>query len=92
MVNFKPCLMIKKTIRLTSYVLIMLGFGAAEGCGGGDEEKKEEEADCYECTEGSDTYTYCFSDFKEDYGWSRAEFDEYIDYLEADGYNCKAIE
>lgn len=84
--------MIKKTIRLTSYVLVLMGFGAAEGCSGGDDAEKEEEPDCFECTEDGDTYTYCFSDYKDKYDWTRNEFEEFINYLESDGYVCKAKE
>jgi hypothetical protein len=81
--------MIKKTIRYTSYLLVLLGFGGTS-CGGGDDEKKD--FDCYECTKDGDTYEYCFSYYKENYGWSRDEFEDYIDYLEGEGYVCEAIE
>lgn len=74
--------MMKKTIRFTSYVLVLLGFTAAEGCK--DDEKKK--PDCYECTYDTDTYEYCFSD--KTYWSTRAEFEAFIDMLEADDYVC----
>ena len=79
--------MIKNTIRFASYVLVFFG-ASAQSCSSGS--KEEEKPDCYICTYDGDAYTYCFSDYKENYGWTRSEFEAYIDYLKGEGYTCKA--
>ena len=78
--------MMKKTIRFASYMLVLLGFGAAEGCG--DDEKKDL---CYECIDlNGETYDYCFAQYKSYYpGATKDDFiNNYIaDYI-AQGYVC----
>lgn len=81
--------MIKRLIRLTSYGLVLLGFGASgTSCGGDDESDL-----CYEC-EGyifgaTVDETYCFSDYKDDY--TKEEFMEMVEYFENydSGNDCK---
>jgi len=79
-------MMMRKTIRFVSYALTFLGLGAVQvSCS-----SNGDEADlCYKCTYDGDNYTVCFDDYKDEYGGSQNDFEDWIDsYWRADGYTC----
>lgn len=80
--------MIQKTIRFASYLLVLFGFGVAEGCSDDDDDKKEEDV-CYRCFNATYSDNLCYSDFKDDY--TLEEFEEqYIATIdEQDGWTCE---
>jgi hypothetical protein len=81
-------MLLRKTIRFASYILVSLGFIAVEGC------SKDDGDLCYRCTYTYDgdteTDTFCYEDYKGQYGIeSKDDFRDAIAELEDAGYDCK---
>ena len=73
----------KRAIIMLSYIMVAFGIGVS-GCK--DDDEPNPKPDCYVCSYEGDSYTYCFSNYAEDY--TRAEFEAYIQELIAEGYSC----